>query len=517
MGQPYTSMSSADQLAMLFKALTGLDVQVSIGQPHVSVNGIVLPPPPDGDIRSLDFRIDNPAYIGQMLHLAAHYLSPPHSDIVSLPETQQGWAWEIEDAYAIKDYLQTFPHHRAFFEAQGKIPEPTEPRDGLVQYAEKMFALHGARPQAAHTLLTERPEKLAHDWTPHGALQNNEDEEGKPHEQTEGEETPQENLDSEAQAHKDSGRGKENEDERGEGDRGEEETDETDAPEFESLRPIRPSLTLEQKRDRNIANQARRIAKETFPRETSAFKQRPPTQADRQLAARLTQTLRRARWKAPLVSSAPSKTPPGRLSSRAALTQEAQRALGLPQSAEPFWQTRRTPQENPPPIIGLMCDTSGSMKDSRLPMSRLAWALARATHRVQGSFAAVTVSRDIRALVHPGRQPQSVPLLAISGAEQNLDKAALALIGALNLDKAHGVRVLIISSDGDWAPLERRRFNALLAYLKKNGVFVLWLCYEPERQHLYQNYDYGQVVILDNLERAPQHIGEAIGRLVKNG
>lgn len=282
--------------------------------------------------------------------------------------------------------------------------------------------------------------------------------------------------------------------------------------------------------DDNARAQALRMADKVFPKDALVYKTRPPTPEDHNLASSLVVTFRKARWRAPSKTRVTSKTPPGRLSSRAAVTVAAQRSMGIPVTAEPFRQTVRKRVEGPPPIVGMACDISGSMKESAAPMAQIIWASSRAVPRAGGKFAAVSFGSSVKSLVLPGSKPNQVPVINAIADDHKAFEAISALTGGLNLlGNTDGVKILIISSDGIWSKQEKEKSVALLKRLEKYGVHVFWIPFQKKfwmRNHVEANQrhnilvpfmEVGSVLEFDRPSDVPRELAKLIAKKIEQG
>jgi len=201
----------------------------------------------------------------------------------------------------------------------------------------------------------------------------------------------------------------------------------------------------------------------------------PPVRA-RATANQLARSIQRAQFRERSKTVVPSAVPPGRLRGNVAIQRAAQRAQGIPVTAEPWRQTIRKHVDNPPLTVGVMVDISGSMQWAETPGAELAWALAAAIHKCDGQTATVVYGEKVHAVVGPGQHnPGKMVTWDATGGFENVDTAIRALDGALNLAGATGAKWLINISDGQYRHTQRESAEALLKRLTANGVHVLWI------------------------------------------
>ena len=200
-----------------------------------------------------------------------------------------------------------------------------------------------------------------------------------------------------------------------------------------------------------------------------------PPVAVRQMANVLARAIQRAQHRERSKTIRPSAVPPGRLKSSAAVRRSAQRAMGIPVTAEPWRQTVRKHVENPPITCGIMMDVSGSMRWAEVPVAQASWAIGHAIHRNEGDFATVAYGNRVHAVVRPGEVPKNMPVLDAGGGTEVPVSALRALDGALNLSTGSGVRLLVNISDGVYTGSQKVGYEKALKRLIGKGVKVLWI------------------------------------------
>lgn len=203
---------------------------------------------------------------------------------------------------------------------------------------------------------------------------------------------------------------------------------------------------------------------------------RDPTEKEQMLSRQIGTVLRHASFRERTLTKVRSVTPPGRLDSREALVGSAQKAMGMPITAQPFRDKRYRRSPEPPITLGIMSDTSGSMGWAQELMATLTWSFAHALTYVQGRAASVLYgSGRVTALAKPGVPPKSVAEFLCTGGGEVFGQAFEALDGALNLTMGRGVRMLVVISDGDYTDNEHRAARDGVSRVVRNGGVVLWV------------------------------------------
>ena len=203
---------------------------------------------------------------------------------------------------------------------------------------------------------------------------------------------------------------------------------------------------------------------------------RPPAAVERQAAAKLAQQLRRAAVRERAAIPIASALPPGRLNMRAALARDAQRAAGAIPSAEPWRAVDRKATPTPPLRIGIVVDTSGSMRAFTAPIASIAWILARAAALSATDATTATVhfdGRTVAAITRPGDNPAQAPTFEVGGGGHPIGRAIDAVDGGLGLAKPGAARLLVIVSDGVFSTDETNAAHNRIKRLAATGCAVL--------------------------------------------
>ena len=202
------------------------------------------------------------------------------------------------------------------------------------------------------------------------------------------------------------------------------------------------------------------------------------------LAESVRVTRRMQRLSLPTATKTPIKKmrSPGRLIARNAVAAEALASRGNLHAAMkvPVFRGHHIDRTNQPPgVVGIMADISGSMKWSTTGVGEAAWLLARGAAHSGARVASVVFGTGVDPIVFPGEVPQTVLVRSANDWNHNPDRALAALDGALGLSQATkgGVptsRVVVILSDLQWGD-ERQPFIVRARALMALGVRFITL------------------------------------------
>jgi hypothetical protein len=241
--------------------------------------------------------------------------------------------------------------------------------------------------------------------------------------------------------------------------------------------------------------------------------ERAPKPAEFGQANVLTERIRKAQFRDRSVTTITTAVPPGRLKSAQAMKRSAERAMGLPPTAQPWKQTVRKQVDQPPITVGIGCDISGSMRWATDAVASAAWVIARAVHLCEGDSATVAYGERVHAVVKPGESPARVREFAANGGMENFIGANRALNGALQLEGATGTRLLVFISDGQYTHSQREQGDKYVARLIESGVKVLWIgFYGQPRDTAVKGCEY---VRLTDPSKMGSIIGDAMVRLLE--
>lgn len=165
-------------------------------------------------------------------------------------------------------------------------------------------------------------------------------------------------------------------------------------------------------------------------------------------ARRLAASLRNATVGGRTSVEVTSQTPPGRLSMRNVVSARAQEAAGAVPDARPFTRTVRRRVPAPPLVVGIGCDTSGSISQFTRPVASAAWILNRAVgHLPAATAATVLFGSRVHALTRPGEVPAHVTDFLADGAYEEFCGAVDALDEKMGLSRPGKARLLVVVSD----------------------------------------------------------------------
>lgn len=203
---------------------------------------------------------------------------------------------------------------------------------------------------------------------------------------------------------------------------------------------------------------------------------RAATEAERAAARQLARALRAAAHREPSETVVAAPTPPGRLRARAAMTGDAQRAMGQQPTTEPWRRTERRRHPNPPIHVGICADVSPSVSAFAGPIASAAWITAQATAWAGGTSATITFGAYVTPVTQPGQPPAQVRLFDQENDTAGFPLAVDALDGALGLANPRaGARLLVVVSDGEFTDAEKVAGQQRLDRLLRTGCAVLWL------------------------------------------
>lgn len=240
-------------------------------------------------------------------------------------------------------------------------------------------------------------------------------------------------------------------------------------------------------KDAKAQKQAQKKAKEFFDDPDKSKKlrlvkkdeRRDPTDSERQLAVRLAQEIKRARFRERDKINVLSELPPGRLQGREAMAYTAQRSMRMQTTAKPFKSRLSRHTEEPPLTMGVMTDVSASMASLADFATALSWAAASAVKGI-GKSLSVAYNTKVTVLSSPGEFPAQPYPLEVGGAGEDF-KAAFSLVdGSLGLTTGRGARLLFVISDGEYSPTQVKAARDAVERLERGGAKVIW--FAPERR-----------------------------------
>lgn len=448
-------------------------------------------------LSTISYREENPALVGRIAHIASHLAFPPKQEEVE-------WLEEDKEAFSkllAKKPLLTNAVKKHLLERINASELSTPLREQLVDMGLDIDLLYQEQVDDAKRVLADResgevetmicmigelPEDEPGEIEPDDTQEESESVNDSDNEFLDEEEWDEDNSDEEIEPADDDF--EDNDDSPGDAkDDFEEDTDDvidddddvdeiTDEQAQEEQRQFYLDKHHEIQEHNRMIKRINKQAKDTFPTTRLTNREREANYEDRLLANQLAKELKKAKWRKPEETEVSSMFPPGRLVSREAVTWTAQRSMGIPITAEPFQQVFVEEQESPPPVVGMMCDTSGSMTASEKPLAQLFWAMSKSVPQVGGEFAAVSFgNNEVKTLAKPKERLQKVPLIKARGGKEIPFEASQALTGALGfLTNQEAVKVLLISSDCEWSAKQTQKTYEMLRILEQYGVHILW-------------------------------------------
>jgi hypothetical protein len=205
---------------------------------------------------------------------------------------------------------------------------------------------------------------------------------------------------------------------------------------------------------------------------------RKPTADERISAVKVASALERAKYRERDVVEVRSIVPGGRLRTRLAIQNEAQKAMGVQPTAQPWRKRVRKTTDEPTLKVGVMVDISGSMNSAMQPMATTAWVMSEATRRVQGKCAMVYYGDDVFPTLKAGQHLTDVTVYTAPDGTEKFDKAFKAIDGELNLLNGDGARLLVVVSDGVYTYDESQKARSWVSQCESNGVAVVWIPFD---------------------------------------
>jgi hypothetical protein len=204
---------------------------------------------------------------------------------------------------------------------------------------------------------------------------------------------------------------------------------------------------------------------------------RPPTSEETAQAVSLARELEKLQLRARSATKTSSLAPPGKLKTRAALAQSADRAAGRMTSAEPWQRVVRKRNDSPPLAVGVITDVSGSMRWAEDLVAKFLYIVPRAVKHIGGKSAAAVFGEDAEPILGVSdKVTQVTTRRAIDGSEA-FNSACAAVVGQLRLDDpGSGARILFVVTDGQLvAPGEMEAAAKWVDHLNRRGCVVVWV------------------------------------------
>ena len=169
-------------------------------------------------------------------------------------------------------------------------------------------------------------------------------------------------------------------------------------------------------------------------------------------------------------------TPPGRMKSRAAVQQAAERTLKLAPNAKPWARTMRTVDMNPPLTVGIMTDVSGSMGWAEQLSAKLAWIVQHAVSTINGRVASLAFGEGATVVLRPGEKLHHAQVVSANNGGEEFDMGAGTMDVMLNLVHGTGTRMLFVITDGYFVfENMMEKAAAWIDLLTSKGVHIVWI------------------------------------------
>lgn len=247
--------------------------------------------------------------------------------------------------------------------------------------------------------------------------------------------------------------------------------------------------------------------------------ERLPESKERSAAVIVARLLEKAKYRERDIVEITSQIPQGRLRTRAAMQNSAQRAMGQLPTANQWERRIRKHTDEPTLNVGVMVDISGSMRSAMQPMATTAWVMSEAVRRVQGKAAMVYYGQDVFPTLKAGQHLDGVKVYTANDPTEKFDKAFKALDGSLNLLHGNGARLLVVVSDGVYTDAECRNATKWVKRCEQQGVAVLWLTFQDRHNQNAESLCKGTkaVVLSGRLDPADAavEIGKAAARALE--
>jgi hypothetical protein len=176
---------------------------------------------------------------------------------------------------------------------------------------------------------------------------------------------------------------------------------------------------------------------------------RPPCPDEVVQAVRLATRLANAR--AAGYKQIDKRTPGGRFDARGYVRARAQRAAGMPVTSRPWGIRREIRAPLQEPHVGLIIDTSGSMRVCEYALGPIAWILTSAMHRIGGRVAICLFGNGCELLTDGARPLPKVPGITTGGGTAFAGDAIELVCDQLEMENPRRPRFVYVLSDGGWA------------------------------------------------------------------
>lgn len=172
-----------------------------------------------------------------------------------------------------------------------------------------------------------------------------------------------------------------------------------------------------------------------------------------------------------------AQLPPGRLDSRAAVQNAANRKNGMQSRKNQWVKTKTTVGVNPKLTVGIMTDCSGSQYWAEEFSSRMSWILSKAFRTVSARTASVAFGHHTYMVSVPDEPLNERPLVRAEESDEKFDRGIAALDHVLKLSTANGVKLLFVLTDGIFViENENEKACQWADLLKEQNCEMIWIC-----------------------------------------
>lgn len=243
---------------------------------------------------------------------------------------------------------------------------------------------------------------------------------------------------------------------------------------------------------------------------TAPPESRPATRQEHRAATALAELLTRAADPEGSVERFDRPLPPGRMNARAAMQEEALRAVGDDREVDLFSGTVRVPGPQARLTVAMMSDVSGSMRPGAEAMASCRWVVARAATAVGGTVAEVLFGNRARGILRAHRITGTVDVHPCLDGTEDFKDGFLAVTAETELLEATGARLLVIASDAKYGRAVQAEYaRTAMGLCREAGIGVLWLDFTGSFR---TTYGHGTVVPARGLR--PVEVAEIVGRVV---
>ncbi|QGF20294.1 hypothetical protein SEA_SIXAMA_115 [Gordonia phage Sixama] len=220
-----------------------------------------------------------------------------------------------------------------------------------------------------------------------------------------------------------------------------------------------------------------------------------PVEADFAISNRLTRALQNIYLTGRDKFEVKSSVPPGRLRSRAAVQNAANRQRGLPQRVDQWKKSKFTVQENPKLSVGIMTDCSGSQGWAEQFSSRMNWILSRSFRSVHARTASVAFGTSVYITSKPNESTHKRRVVKANQGGEKFDVGFGTIEQMLHLTSSvNGARMLFVISDAGFVLQgETARMKAWIDDLEKANCLVVWI--SPQAYNLPKNKNVIQMIV----------------------